>query len=69
MKQNQKRNRPSFSAFVVEGEGDKAFWTRIGSAWPHEDGEGYTLNLAALPVNGRIVLRTPNAGGDQEAAR
>jgi len=54
--------RPSHKCFVVEdrGEGDDkdAFWTRIGSAWPHKDGKGLNLQLAALPANGgRIVLR------------
>lgn len=50
-------NRPSHKAFVVEGEGDKAFWTRIGSAWPNADGKGFNITLSALPINGRVVLR------------
>lgn len=54
--------KPSHKVFVVEdreGEGDDndAFWTRIGSAWPHKDGKGLNLVLSALPVNGRLVLR------------
>jgi hypothetical protein len=53
--------KPTFKAFVVEdrGEGDDAdaFWTRIGSAWPHKDGKGYNIALSALPTNGRVVLR------------
>ncbi|HEX2841394.1 CHC2 zinc finger domain-containing protein [Hyphomicrobium sp.] len=52
--------RPSHKAFVVEdrGEGEEqAFWTKIGSAWPHKDGKGLNVVLAALPANGRIVLR------------
>lgn len=52
-------NQPSHKVFTVEGEGDDAFWTRIGSAWPHKDGKGYNVTLSALPVNGRIVLRVP----------
>jgi hypothetical protein len=56
-------NAPTHKAFAVEGEGDDAFWTRIGSAWPHKDGKGFNLNLSALPVNGRIVLR--EAGDDE----
>jgi hypothetical protein len=50
-------NSPSHKAFAVEGEGDKAFWTRVGSAWPHSDGKGWNITLSAVPVNGRIVLR------------
>jgi hypothetical protein len=54
--------------FVVEdreeeGEGNDAFWTRIGSAWPHKDGKGLNLVLSALPINGRLVLRVVHSGG------
>jgi len=54
--------RPSHKAFVVEdrGEGDKkdAFWTRVGSAWPHKDGKGLNVQLApGVSVSGRLVLR------------
>jgi hypothetical protein len=61
--QRRKRvsGKPSHKAFVVEdrGEGDDAdaFWTRIGSAWPHKDGKGINIVLSALPANGRLVLR------------
>ena len=54
--------KPSHKVFVVEDretedEGNDAFWTRIGSAWPHKDGKGLNLVLSALPINGRLVLR------------
>ena len=54
------RERPSHECFVVEErEGaKKAYWTRIGSAWPHKDGKGFNVQLSALPASGgRIVLR------------
>lgn len=38
---------------------EESFWTRIGSAFEHKDGKGFNLELEALPVNGRIVLREP----------
>ena len=55
--------KPSYKVFVVEdrkGEDDEgdAFWTRVGSAWAHKDGKGFNVVLSALPVNGRLVLRT-----------
>ena len=54
-------SKPSHKAYVVEdrGEGEEgdAFWTRIGSAWPHKDGKGINIVLSALPANGRLVLR------------
>lgn len=53
--------KPRLIAYTVTGEGEKSFWTRIGAAWPHSDGEGFTIDLAAYPVNGRIVLTPPKA--------
>lgn len=51
--------KPAFTVWTVTGEGKQAFWTRIGSAWPQNHGEGYNIDLRALPVNGRIVLMPP----------
>jgi hypothetical protein len=47
------------SAYAVSDapRGKKAYWTRIGRLFPHEDGKGHDLLLNALPVNGRIVIR------------
>jgi len=52
---------PALIAWHVAERGeDKAFWTRIGAAWEHEDGEGLTLQLNLFPAaGGRIVLRAP----------
>jgi hypothetical protein len=52
---------PSLIAYhVVERGEDKRFWTRIGAAWNHIDGEGIDLHLDLVPTSGgRIVLRTP----------
>lgn len=51
--------KPAFIAYAVTGEGKQAYWTRIGSAWPHQNGEGFNIDLNALPVNGRIILMLP----------
>lgn len=50
-------NRPAFTAYAVEGEGKNANWTEIGAMWKHEDGKGFNLNLKALPLTGRLVIR------------
>lgn len=51
---------PKLIAYHVADRGEKGFWTRIGAAWDHKDGEGYTLALDLVPVDGgRIVLRPP----------
>ena len=63
------KSRPTHTVYVVEGEGDSAFWTKIGAAWAHEDNEGYNVSLTALPINGRLVVRVAKATDKPEAAR
>jgi len=60
MSEQPEKKRPSFDAFhVKDGSGDKSFFNRIGAAFPHKDGKGHTIALDAVPVDGRIVLRSP----------
>jgi hypothetical protein len=61
-RRKQVSGQPSHKAFVVEdrgeGEDKDAFWTRVGSAWPHGDGKGLNVQIApGLSVSGRLVLR------------
>ena len=49
---------PSHTAYQVrDREGKKGFWTRIGSAWAHQDGNGFNIQLDVVPLDGRITLR------------
>lgn len=70
MSRNTNKNRkekqtPAFIAYHVPDR-ENAFWTRIGAAWDHKDGEGYTLQLDLVPVaTGRIVLRTYEPDADE----
>ena len=50
---------PTHIAYHVrDREGGKGFWTRIGSAWPHADGNGFNVLLYGLvPLDGRITFR------------
>ena len=68
MSSNQK-NRPTHVVYVVEGEGDSAFWTKVGAAWRHEDGDGFNVTLSVLPLNGRLVVRTAKVDPKKEAGR
>ena len=57
-------------AYTVEeydaGNGKKAkTWTRIGVAFPHQNGPGFSVQLRALPLDGRIVLLPPD--GDEKS--
>jgi hypothetical protein len=50
-----------YDVFVVEnfqsqGE-DRSSWTRVGVAFPHDDGKGFQGQLKALPVDGKLVIR------------
>ena len=56
--EKQTAKTPSHVAYHVrEREGQKGFWTRIGSAWTHSDGSGFNIQLEVVPLDGRIVLR------------
>ena len=54
-------NKPTLFAYAVKdrGRNQKAIWTKIGAAWPHENGNGFTIELDAFPTNGRLVLTEP----------
>lgn len=43
--------------FVHETKAGKSFWTPIGRAWAHADGNGFNLQIDVAPLNGRITLR------------
>jgi hypothetical protein len=50
--------KPTHRLFRVVGDGENAIWTPIGAAWPNKDGHGFSINCEALPLSGRIVMRT-----------
>jgi len=47
---------------------EKNYWLNIGAAFPHEDGQGFNLMLQALPIDGKLVLRTYKEGEDESPA-
>ena len=65
-------NKPTYFAYAVTeregngGEEGRDFWTKIGAAWPHKDGKGFTVSLEATPVNARLLLRQPEEREDKE---
>jgi hypothetical protein len=49
---------PTHIAYHVRNrKGGEGFWTRIGTAWPHADGNGLNIRLETYPLDGRITLR------------
>ncbi|MGJ5043078.1 hypothetical protein [Bradyrhizobium sp. HKCCYLRH1062] len=52
-------SQPAFIGYSVnKREGKPAIWAKIGAAFPHK-GTGFTIQLDALPLGDRIVLREP----------
>jgi hypothetical protein len=35
-------------------------WTKIGAAFPHKEGIGFSIDLKAFPIDGRLVLLPPD---------
>ena len=57
--------RPSHVAYQVrDREGKKGYWTRIGSAWAHNDGKGFNIQVEVVPLDGKIVLRVESEKKD-----
>lgn len=52
---------PTHIAYQVRESGSgpnaKSYWNRIGSAWAHNDGQGFNLQLECVPLDGRVTLR------------
>jgi hypothetical protein len=58
-----KNRSPSLIAYQVrDGKDGKNFWERVGVAWSNRDG-GFTVQLHAIPLDGRIVLTKPKSNG------
>jgi hypothetical protein len=54
--------KPTHSAFVVTGKGNKASWHEVGAVWVHKDGSGFDLVVyEGISVSGRIVCRERKA--------
>jgi hypothetical protein len=61
------KKQPAYRLFTVSGEGEDANWTNIGAAWPNKDGKGFVLTFAALPIDGRVVMRVFEPKADTKA--
>lgn len=61
-----KSEKPTHEAFIVTGEGDSAFWTKLGGVWPHDDCKGFNVTLTAIPISGRRVISEPKPVEDQQ---
>lgn len=59
------KKRPSHIAYQVQDSKEgKSYWNRVGVAWTTKDGKGFSIQLNALPLDGRIILREPDTNGN-----
>lgn len=59
------KNQPTHYVFHVREGDEKSFWTRIGAAWPHNDGKGFSIQLSCAPIDGRLTIRERDQDDDQ----
>jgi hypothetical protein len=45
--------------FESNGKTGKS-WTKIGAAFPHKEGPGFSIELKAFPIDGRLVVLPPD---------
>jgi hypothetical protein len=57
------KKQPQLIAYTVKnrGKGQSAIWTKVGAAWSHAGKPGFSIELDALPMDGRLVLIEPKA--------
>ena len=58
--------KPTYEVFTVQdGAEGKASWTKIGAAWPHKDGKGFTIKGFTLEGGLKVHLRAVEAKADK----
>ena len=55
---------------IIERPKQEDFWLNIGTAFPHKEGDGFSIILQALPLHGndKLVMRAYDAGAREERA-
>lgn len=61
------RLKPYLLGYTVRSpeDGGKAYWSKVAIAWAHKDGQGYNVQMDAVPVDGKLVLRTVSDDQDE----
>jgi hypothetical protein len=42
-------------------------WTKIGAAFPHKEGQGFSIQLQAFPIDGRLVVLPPDPADENRS--
>lgn len=64
--ENDKKETKRREVFtVIEKEGKKSYWQRLGTAFVNKDGSEKII-LNGLPVNGELIVRDPKPEEPEE---
>lgn len=58
--ENGKKGKPPSHVVYIVRDGkkqDESYWDRCGVAWAHDDGKGLNVQIHAVPLDGRLVIR------------
>ena len=60
-------SKPTHRAYtVIKRDKKDDYWLNIGVAFAHDDNGGFNLLLQAMPLDGKIVLRTYKEDEEEE---
>ena len=59
-------HKPTHIAYTVRNTEKGNFYTRIGAVFPHSKGGGFTVQVAAWPLDGKIVCFPPKVKPEGE---
>jgi hypothetical protein len=51
---------PGIGFTAARKTNDASPWTRIGAAFPHKESLGFSIELKAFPIDGRLVVLPPD---------
>jgi len=52
-------HKPTHIAYTVRETKTGTYWTRIGAVFAHGKGDGFTVQVQAFPLDGKIVCLPP----------
>lgn len=55
---------PDYIGYVVRETKSGQYWTRIAAAWKHQNSGGFTVQLSAAPLDGKLVFLPPKLKPD-----
>lgn len=56
---NNSSKKPSHFVYTVRDGGNNGtdYWTKVGVAFAHNDGKGFSVLLEAMPLDGKLTIR------------